>query len=294
MNLRRALGKYTVPALMILPAIVLIGVFFFYPIVETIKLSFYNWNGILQNPPKFIGLRNYQIMFRDDAFWTSVKNVGLFLLQGIFIQGPVAFILALFISQKVRALRYFKFAYFLPVVIPMTAIGIMWKFVLNPNWGLINTVIRTIAPDFNVDFLGNPKIAMYSVVLVSAWVSVGLNMIIFSSGLTAIPMEVYESAALDGAVGMKKIVYVTLPMMMESIKVYIIMMITGSLKTFDLVYVMTRGGPNEATMVPAVFMYLETFSYTKFGYGATIATFILVTGLIGSLIANRYLYSREG
>lgn len=93
--------------------------------------------------------------------------MGLFLLQGVFVQGPIAFILALFISKKIRGIRYYKFTYFLPVVIPLTAIGIMWKFVLNPNWGLINAAIRTFNPAFNVDFLGNPDIAMYSVVLVS-------------------------------------------------------------------------------------------------------------------------------
>lgn len=291
--MRKNLSVYKVPALMVLPSIVLIGVFFFYPIVDTIKLSFYKWNGILQSAPKYIGTKNYEVMFRDPAFWISIKNVGLFLLQGIFVQGPIAFILALFISKAVKGVRYFKFTFFLPVVIPLTAIGIMWKFVLNPNWGLINTAIRAFAPSFNVDFLGNPNIAMYTVVLVSAWVYVGLNMIIFAAGLTSIPIDLYESAEIDGVTGLKKVFYITLPLMMESIKVYIILMITGSLKTFDLVFVMTRGGPNEATMVPALFMYLQTFSYTKFGYGATIATFILVTGLIGSLIANKYLFSRE-
>lgn len=293
MRIRKALGKGFMPALMVLPSMTLIAVMFFYPIVDTIKLSFFKWNGILQSIPTYVGFRNYEIMFRDEAFWTSIKNVGLFLLQGLIVQGPIAFILALFISKKIRGIRYFKFTYFLPVVIPLTAIGIMWKFVLNPNWGLINAAIRLINPSFNADFLGNPNIAMYSVVLVSAWVYVGLNMIIFSAGLTSIPTDLYESAEMDGATGIRKIRHITLPLMMESIKVYIILMITGSLKTFDLVFVMTRGGPNEATMVPALFMYLETFSYTKFGYGATIATFILVTGLIGSLIANKYLFTRE-
>ena len=212
--------------------------------------------------------------------------------QGLFFQGPFAFIRALFITKKRRTTRYFKFTFFLPVVIPLTAVAIIWKFVLNPNWGVVNNVIRILFPTFDVDFLGNPDISIYSIAFVSAWVYVGLNMIIFSAGLTAIPAELYESAEMDGITGMKKIYYITLPLMMESIKIYMILMITGSLKSFDIVYVMTRGGPNEATMVPAVFMYVETFSYTKFGYGATIATFILVSGLIGSLIANKYLFTK--
>ncbi|MCL2034611.1 MAG: sugar ABC transporter permease [Oscillospiraceae bacterium] len=289
----KRINQYYVPAIMVLPAVAMIIFMFFSPIAQSVYLSFFDWNGILRVPMRPVGLNNYRTMFHDAAFQTSVKNIGLFLLQGILLQGPVAFILALFISNRKRGMRYFKFTFFLPVVIPLTAIAIMWRFILNPNWGLINPIIRFFNPAFNADFLGNPQIAMYSVVTVSAWVYVGLNMIIFSAGMAAIPKELYESAEIDGATGLRQVRSITLPLMMESIKVYIILMVTGSLKTFDLVFVMTRGGPNESTMVPAVMMYLQTFSYSKFGYGATIATFILVTGLIGSLIANRYLFTKD-
>lgn len=285
--------KYYVPFLMILPAFLLIAFMFFTPIIQTVYLSFVEWNGIWQMPKEFVGFSNYKRMFSDRVFWICIRNMFIYLAQGVLIQGPIAFLLAMFISKKIRGLRAFKFAFFLPVIIPMTAVAIMWKFILNPNWGLINDMIRIFNPGFNMDFLGNPKIAMYSVVLVSAWVYIGLNMVIFSAGMTAIPEELYESGELDGATGIKKILYITLPMMKESLKVYVILMITGTLKTFDLVFVMTKGGPNEATQVPAVNMYLQTFSYGKFGYGATIATFILVVGLIGSLIANKYLVAKE-
>ncbi|WP_394923160.1 carbohydrate ABC transporter permease [uncultured Robinsoniella sp.] len=285
--------KYYVPFLMILPAFLLIAFMFFTPIIQTVYLSFVEWNGIWQTPKEFVGFSNYKRMFSDRVFWICIRNMVIYLIQGVLIQGPIAFLLAMFISKKIRGLRGFKFAFFLPVIIPMTAVAIMWKFILNPNWGLINDVIRIFNPDFNMDFLGNPNIAMYSVVLVSAWVYIGLNMVIFSAGMTAIPEELYESGELDGATGIKKVLYITLPMMKESLKVYVILMITGTLKTFDLVFVMTKGGPNEATQVPAVNMYLQTFSYGKFGYGATIATFILVVGLVGSLIANKYLVAKE-
>lgn len=285
--------KYYVPFLMILPAFLLIAFMFFTPIIQTVYLSFVEWNGIWQTPKEFVGFSNYKRMFSDRVFWICIRNMVIYLIQGVLIQGPIAFLLAMFISKKIRGLRGFKFAFFLPVIIPMTAVAIMWKFILNPNWGLINDVIRIFNPDFNMDFLGNPNIAMYSVVLVSAWVYIGLNMVIFSAGMTAIPEELYESGELDGATGIKKVLYITLPMMKESLKVYVILMITGTLKTFDLVFVMTKGGPNEATQVPAVNMYLQTFSYGKFGYGATIATFILVVGLVGSLIANKYLVVKE-
>ena len=289
----KSIKRYYIPTLMIVPGIALVLFMFFAPIVQTIYLSFYEWNGIFQVPLRPVGLDNYRTMINDPTFHTSVRNVGVFFLQGLLFQGPVAFILALFISSRVRGLRYFKFTFFLPVIIPMTAIAIMWRFVLNPNWGLINPIIRFFNPSFNNDLLGNPDLAIYSVVMVSAWVFVGLNMVIFSAGMTAIPKELYESAEIDGASGLRKVGSITIPMLMESIKVYLILMITGTLRSFDLVFVMTRGGPNESTMVPAVFMYLRTFIHQQFGYGATIATFILVVGLIFSMIANRYLFVRD-
>ena len=290
---RRYIRKYYVPALMILPGIALVVFMFFSPIFQTIYLSFYNWNGIFQTPMTPIGVDNYRQMMIDPAFIISIRNVGLFLLQGLIIQGPIAFILALFISNRIRGMRYFKFTFFLPVVIPLTAIAIMWRFILNPNWGLINPVIQFFYPSFNNDLLGNPSIAIYSIVMVSAWVYVGLNMVIFSAGMTAIPKELYESAEIDGATGKRQIFSITIPLLMESIKVYLILMVTGSLRAFDLIFVMSRGGPNESTMAPAVLMYMRTFIHQRFGYGAAIATFILVVGLIGSVIANRYLFVRD-
>lgn len=291
--MKKSLARGVVPMLMILPAALLIGIVFFTPIFQSIDLSFYKWNGIFQCARRYVGVSNYERLFKDRTFWISMRNVGLFLLQGTLIQGPIAFILAIFISKKMRAARYFKFTFFLPVVIPLTAIGLMWKFILNPNWGVVNAAIQMINPSFDADLIGDPNLAMYSVVLVSAWVYIGLNMVIFSSGMTAIPNELYESADIDGASGSQKTRYITLPMLMESIKIYIILMITGSLKTFDLVYVMTNGGPNKSTMVPALMMYQQTFTFGKFGYGAAVATFILVAGLLGSIIANKYLFTRE-
>lgn len=279
--------------LMLLPALAVFTVIIVSPVVQSVYLSFFNWNGILQSKMKFTGLGNYINLLGSKTFWLSMRNVGVFILQGVLIQGPIAFLLALLVTSKLRGTKFFRTAFFMPVIIPLTAVALMWNFILNPDWGLLESFIRAIGfKNFNVELLGNPNIAIYSVVLVSAWVYVGLNMVIFAAGLSSIPEEIHQAAEIDGATGFKKTIHITLPMIMESIKIYLITCVTGSLKAFDLIYVMTGGGPNDATQVPAVLMFREAFSYSHFGYGSAIATVILVLGLVASILANRYMFTK--
>lgn len=278
---------------MVLPVLLLFTFIIIYPVTQAVYLSFFKWDGILQSKMQLIGLKNYFTLFNDSNFRTSMRDVGIFILQGLLIQGPLAFILALIITTKLKAVNFFKTTFFIPVIIPLTAVALMWNFILNPDWGIISAVIRAIGfKNFNVEFLGDPKIAIYALVLVSAWVYVGMNMIIFAAGLTAIPEELHQAAEMDGATGFKKVIYITIPLLMESIKIYFITCITGSLKAFDLIYVMTQGGPNDSTQVPGVLMFKEAFSYNHFGYGNAIATVILVLGLIASILANKYMFTK--
>ena len=223
----RAVGKYYIPALMLLPGISLIAFVFFKPIIQTVYLSFFSWNGILQVPKKFIGWNNYIKLFNDKIFWISVRNVLIFLLQGIVIRDLFRlFWLYLFLKNKMYQIFQVYLFFLLSF---LSAIAIMWKFILNPNWGLIITLIRLLF----FMWIFNPDIAMYSVVLVSVQVYVSLNMIIFSANLTAIP-PIFLNQLQQMELLHKKIFYITLPLMME-VKVYIILMIVSSLKHFDLV-----------------------------------------------------------
>ncbi len=280
--------------LFLAPAILLYAGFMVYPIIDAIILSFHSWSGIPQAPMRFIGLANYSDLVTSREFGLAMRNVLIFLLQGVVFQGPLAFILAMIVTSGVRGTRFFKVAYFLPVVLPMTAIGLIWQYVMNPNIGVLNTGLRAIGlGNIAMNWLGNPTIAIYSVAFVSAWIFAGLNMIIFAAGLVSIPGELYQAAAIDGVGPFTKIRYITIPLMRESFRVYLILMVTGSLKVFDIIFVMTGGGPNGATDVPATMLYYQAFSYSRFGLGSSIGVVVLVLSLMATLILQRVLASRS-
>jgi raffinose/stachyose/melibiose transport system permease protein len=166
----------------------------------------------------------------------------------------------------------------------------MWTFILYPNGGLLNSLLEMTGLSFLIsNWLGDPQLAMPSVVLVNEWIFAGLNMLIFAAGLVSIPEELYESATIDGTSPWQNIRYITLPLCKESFKIFSILCVTGCLRAFDLVFVMTGGGPSHATEVPATLLYNLAFKYRNFGPGNAIGVIILVLGLIASYILNKML-----
>ena len=269
---------------LVAPACTLFAVFMVYPIVDAAFLSVHRWSGIPNTAMTFVGLDNYRFLVSDPQFRRAMGNVVVFLLQGVLFQGPLAFILALIVTGSIRGARLFKIAYFLPVVLPMTAVGLMWQYLLNTSSGVVNTLLRFVGMEsLALDWLGNPEIAIVSVAFVSAWIFAGLNMIVFSAGLVSIPTELYQAATIDGADGRRCLLHITLPLMTESFKIYLILMVTGSLKVFDIVFVMTGGGPNGATDVPSTLLYYEAFKYSRFGSGATVGIVVLLLSLAATI-----------
>lgn len=281
-------------SLFLLPALFLYTLFMIYPIIDAVVLSFHDWNGIPGSPIKAVGMKNYRYLFSSPRFYRALKNVGVFILQGLFFQGPIAFILALIVSGKLRARRFYKVAFFLPVILPMTSVGLMWQYILRAKTGLVNTLLRGIGLDaIAMNWLGDPSVAIFSVAFVSAWIFAGMNMIIFSAGLVAIPDTLYEAARIEGAGAWRRLISITLPLMTDAFKVYMILMITGSLKVFDIIFVMTGGGPNGASDVPATLLYYEAFKYNHFGLGNAVGTFILLASLLLTVVLNRLFKSKE-
>ena len=269
---------------LVAPACTLFAVFMVYPIVDAAFLSVHRWSGIPNTAMTFVGLDNYRFLVSDPQFRRAMGNVVVFLLQGVLFQGPLAFILALIVTGPIRGARLFKIAYFLPVVLPMTAVGLMWQYLLNTSNGVVNTLLRFVGMEsLALDWLGNPEIAIVSVAFVSAWIFAGLNMIVFSAGLVSIPTELYQAATIDGAGGGRCLLHITLPLMTQSFKIYLILMVTGSLKVFDIVFVMTGGGPNGATDVPSTLLYYEAFKYSRFGSGAAVGIVVLLLSLAATI-----------
>ncbi|MCD9022100.1 carbohydrate ABC transporter permease [Cohnella silvisoli] len=285
---------YLIAAAFLLPAFFLYTLVYVVPMFQTAYMSFFTWNGIKSVPLEFVGWQNYNEMFHKPEFYRSLKNIGVFILASFVLILPIAFTFALIITSKLKGKRFFKVAFFMPSILPLTAVGLMWQFLLKGDGGLVNAVISALGmSSLTRDWLGEPAIAIYVVVIVNAWIYCGLNMIIFASGLVAIPEDLYEAASLDGATGFKKLKYITIPLMQETIKIFSILAVTQSLRVFGQIFVMTNGGPNGATDVPTTLLYYESFKYNNFGVGNSIGTFIIVAALLSTVLLNQLMNTRD-
>lgn len=278
----------------ILPALALLCVFLLYPVCQAIYLSFFKWTGIASAKPIFIGIDNYVKIFHSPNFWISLRNSLIFMAGGFLVLMPLSFLLARIITSKIRGVRFFKVSYYLPVMLPVAAVGLIWVYILQPDWGLVNSLLDKIGlTGLAINWLGEKTVNVICIVLVNEWIFAGFNMLIFAAGLVSIPSDVYESAKIDGANQAKTLIYITLPLMKESFKIFSVLCVCGCLKTFDLVFTMTGGGPNHSSEVPATLLYMEAFGSKNFGRGNAIGVVILVLGLLLSLGLNRILKSDD-
>ena len=292
LNVKRMSNRTLVLIAFLLPALAVYTIFLISPIAQTIYQSFFKWNGIASSPMVFNGLDNYSSLLQNKEFWRALKNAGLFALVGFGIQMPISFLLALFTTSKLKGVRFFKTAFFVPVVLPMTAIAIMWNFIFYPAGGLLNGILEGLGIVASggqfPDWLGI-KLAPIIIPLVNTWVFVGLNMIIFAAGIVSIPSDIYEAAAIDGATGIKQVRHITIPLLKDTFKIYSVLCITGCLKVFEIVFMMTGGGPNGASDVPATLLYYAAFRHQKPSLAMAISVAVLVLALVSSLLLNKLL-----
>lgn len=278
----------------LLPTVILMAMFIVYPTIQTVYLSFHSWKGIANVPKIFVGLKNYQSVLGSGDFWASLKNCMYFLIGGFVILMPLSFILALVITSKMKFTKIMKTAYFMPVMLGVTAVALMWVYMLNPNWGLLAQVLRALGLEHWVkDWLATPTVNTWCVVLVNEWMFAGYNMLIFASGLVAIPSSLYEAAEIDGCSGIKKIIYVSIPLCKNSFKVFSIICITGCIKVFDIIWAMTRGGPNGVSESPGILLYYQAFQYKLYGKSSATGVIMIVIGIVLSLVVNKALKQEE-
>lgn len=271
----------------LLPAILITVIFVIYPVFDTVGLSFRKWNGMFGAAKQWVGLENYQKIFSDKLFWNAMLNSVYFMIGGFVILMPLSFGLAMLVTAKIKGTGFFRTCYFLPNMLGTTAVALMWTFMLNPNFGIFNTIENIFGLHGTIpDVLTIKTVNVWIVVLVNEWMYAGYNMLIFAAGLVAIPDELNEAAALDGATGWQRIRYIILPLMKNSFKVFSILCITGCLKVFDIIWAMTRGGPNDISSTPSIMLYTQGFSYKLFGRSSAYGVILLVLGVVLSLITN--------
>ncbi|GIP60042.1 sugar ABC transporter permease [Paenibacillus sp. FSL W8-0186] len=278
--------------LALLPALLIYALFVFVPVIWSAYYGFFNWSGI--GEAKFIGVKNYIEILQDPVFWRSLKNNFIFVLAAVFGQVPIALVLAVLLHKSNMIQRFLRSAIFLPMVLSTVVIGMIWQYIYHPQIGILNFLLESLGLEsWKLQWLSDNKIAIYSLLPPLIWSFVGLYLIIFISALQNIPGEVHDAAKIDGASGLRKLVSISIPMIWGTIQVAIILCISGSLKSFDLVYIMTKGGPAHATELLATYMYNSTFTSYRYGFGSAISTTIVVISLL-LIGTSQWLTSRRG
>lgn len=275
----------------LLPAFVIYVVFAIFPILQSFYYSLMEWDGFTEMT--FVGIDNFIKLFEDPLFWNSVKNNIFVVIASVLGQVPIALFIALLLNRKMKGVKFFRTVGFLPVVLSTVVISLTWSLIYNSENGMLNELLRAIGLEaLAQNWLGDTKWAMIAVLVTVIWQFVGLYLIIFLAALQNVPAEVLEAAKMDGASEWTTTWKITVPMIWDTIIVAIILCISGSLKTFDLIYVMTNGGPAHSTDVMALYMFNETFNNMQFGYGSAISVFIFFFSLILILIVTKLLGKR--
>jgi raffinose/stachyose/melibiose transport system permease protein len=277
--------KSTAVVLFLLPAFVFLTVFIVWPLLLSIQLSFYDWNGIA--PVRtFAGLANWRTLVADRIFWNALGNNLIVVTMSIGIQLPVAMALAVLLHRGGNKLKIFKVVYFFPMLMSTVAVGALFKAVYDQQFGAITPLLRALGlAGLAQDWLGDFRVALFSVIAVICWQYIPFYMILFLARLTGIPNELREAAAIDGATGGQYFWRVELPLMRGIFITAMTLSLIGSLKYFDLIWVMTEGGPSRATELMATYMYKEAFSSFRMGYGSTIATAMFVIVMAAAMVA---------
>lgn len=263
----------------LLPAVLLFTFFAIVPIFWSAYYGFFEWKGI--GAAKFIGLANYNEIIHDPIFWRSFKNNLLVVAASVFGQVPIALILALLLLRNSWIHKFIRTAVFMPMVLSSVVVGIIWGYIYHPEIGILNFMLDAVGlASWKRLWLGDPAISMYSLMIPIIWNYIGPYLILFIAAIHNIPSEMDDAARIDGALGARKLFAITLPLIWDTIKVAIVLCISGSLKAFDLIYIMTGGGPARSTEVLASYMYNNTFAIYRFGYGSAISTTIVLISLI--------------
>ncbi len=276
------------PYLWILPAVLVYGIFKLVPLASGLYMALLRWDGI--EDPRFIGLRNFQRILKDDLTIHVLLNNVEYAVGTVIGKIVLSLFLAIMLNQALRGRTFYRTSLFMPVVMSFVVIGILWRWLFNAEFGLINTLLGSLGLSVLAqDWLGDTDIALRSLMLVDIWKWYGFHMVIFLAGLQSIPSELYEAAKIDGASVWQQFLYVTLPMLQPVMIVNVTLSLMGAFNVFDIPYVMTEGGPANSTNVMALHIYLRGFKFYRFGFSAALSYVLLVIVTLVAAIQLRLM-----
>jgi ABC-type sugar transport system permease subunit len=273
----------------VLPAVALYVFVLILPMVQTILYSFTDRS--LKASYHMVGLKNYITAFQDPFFWAALQHTFVYAILSLVMLFVPALCLAWCLAQHIRFKRFFRIVIFAPVVVSVLVTSLIWKFLLNPNWGLLNAFLKAIGLDeLAIPWLGNTHTALVAVTAASVWHSMGLYVVLLSAGLERIPSELFDAGKVDGANDRQQFIYITLPLLWEVLRSLLVLWIIHAIQAFAWVFVMTQGGPMNSTEVAATYVYSIAFVSNKFGYATALATLMMVVIFTITWLANRLLH----
>ncbi len=275
------------------PAGILFCGFVVYPIAQALRLGLYDWNG-LGPPQDFIGLDNFRRALTDSTFIGATGHTLFFIAAAVVLQVPVALGLALLVRRNLPGGRVFRLIFFLPFVLSDVVAAQIWNFLYQPGFGGVDALLTSAVPGYqSQDWLGSSHLVLWAIFIVSTWKYLGFSMVLFIAGLNKVPAEIEEAALLDGASATQTFRYITLPMLGSTVRLVIYLAVLGSLQLFELVFVMTGGGPAHASETITTYMYNYGFKTFELGYGNAVAVILFLVCFSFSLVYQRFVFNRD-
>ncbi|MGV8978541.1 MAG: carbohydrate ABC transporter permease [Cellulomonas sp.] len=281
-------------ALLTGPAILMFVTFVMFPVVLAAYYGFFKWKGY-GPPTNFVGLQNYLTIFRDSTFIDALTHNGIIVVLSLLLQGPAAVLLALLLNQKMRGRSVVRVLIFVPYVVSEVIVGTGWSLMLQTNGAINGLLIKAGLPQWTVDWLSDPKIAIWSLMLIITWKYIGFAVILFLAGLQGIPQELFEAAAIDGASYWQTQRRITLPLLAPTIRIWAFLSMIGSLQLFDLVYIIWGQyvAATAGTSTMATYMVVNGRNAANYGFGNAVAVVLFFISLVLALIYQRFVLNRD-
>lgn len=272
------------------PTLLVFGAFILFPVIFSFYLSFHQWN-MFSTDTKFVGLDNYIRLFQNEEFWEVLKNTVIYTFGTIPLNMIFSLMVAYILNKKIVGKKLLRTLFFAPVIISPVAAAVVWRWLYDPNFGIFNYFIGLFG--FNpVNWLNEPTAAMVALIIMGVWKTFGYNMVLFSAGLQGIPENYYEAAQIDGAGWWAKFWHITVPMLAPTTFFILIMSVISSFQVFDIVYVLTSGGPLGSTKVLVFYIYEYAFKFFEMGYASAMSYFLFLILFILTLLQVKYMKSK--
>jgi raffinose/stachyose/melibiose transport system permease protein len=289
---RRRRRKQIELAVLLGPALLIYLAFVVFPMVQAGHYSFYSWNG-LTSLDNFVGLDNYRAAFRDPAFRGAIEHNGMLVSLSLVVQFPIALGVALMLNQPLRGRSLLRTIFFAPYVLSEAITGVIWLLILQPD-GLADHALRDLGLGGLVQlWLADLNVVLFTMFVVITWKYVGFGVILFLAGLQGVPPELHEAASIDGASAWKTLRHVTLPLLGPTVRIWAFLTVIGSIQLFDLIWIVTDGGPADASNTMATYMVDHGFRRYEFGYGSAVAVILFAISFVLSLGYQRFVLRRD-